>query len=213
MEESLVGEYHNIYLIQANYVNWAAINLCYYGLTMNSVNLNGNIFLNSLLGVLIEAPGYLIAMLTMDRFGRKPILVLCQLVSGCACIAAGFVPASLPVVTSVLSCLGKLGTSAAFALIYLYSAEMFPTEVRNTSLGTCSMVARLGGFLAPYIASLGSAEGDGYVPFLIFGIATLLGGSTAIILPETLGRDLPDTIQQAEQLVLTKRRNTRTSQT
>ena len=68
-------------------------------------------------------------MLTMDKFGRKPILVLCQLVSGCACISAGFVPANLPVLTSVLSCLGKLGTSAAFALIYLYSAEMFPTEV------------------------------------------------------------------------------------
>ena len=43
--------------LKANYVNWAAINLCYYGLTMNSVNLNGNIFINSLLGVLIEAPG------------------------------------------------------------------------------------------------------------------------------------------------------------
>ena len=133
--------------------------------------------------------------------------MLCQLVSGCACIAAGFVPPNLPAVTSVLSCLGKLGTSAAFALIYLYSAEMFPTEVRNTSLGTCSMVARVGGFLAPYIASLGSSEGSGYVPFLIFGVATLLGGSTAIILPETLGRDLPDTIQEAEQLVLRRRDN------
>ena len=43
--------------MQVNYVNWAVINLCYYGLTMNSVNLNGNIFINSLLGVLIEAPG------------------------------------------------------------------------------------------------------------------------------------------------------------
>ena len=144
-------------------------------------------------------------MLTMDRFGRKPILVLCQLVSGCACISAGFVPTNLPVLTSVLSCLGKLGTSAAFALIYLYSAEMFPTEVRNTSLGTCSMVARLGGFVAPYIASLGSYESSGYVPFLIFGIATLLGGSTAIILPETLGRDLPVTIEDAEELVQRKR--------
>ena len=153
----------------------------------------------------LSAAGYLIAMLTMDRFGRKPILVLCQLVSGVACISAGFVPSNLPVLTSVLSCLGKLGTSAAFALIYLYSAEMFPTEVRNTSLGTCSMVARLGGFVAPYIASLGSYESSGYVPFLIFGVATLLGGSTAIILPETLGRDLPVTIEDAEQLVLRHR--------
>ena len=62
-----------------NYVNWSVINLCYYGLTMNSVNLNGDLFINTILGVLIEAPGYLLAMLTMDRFGRKPILVICQL--------------------------------------------------------------------------------------------------------------------------------------
>ena len=148
--------------------------------------------------------GYLIAMLTMDRFGRKPILVLCQLVAGCACIGAGFVPTSMPVLMNVLSCLGKLGSSAAFSLIYLYSAEMFPTAVRNTALGTCSMVARVGGFMAPFIASLGSSEGSTYVPFLIFGISTLLGGSTAILLPETLGTQLPVTIEDAEKLITDK---------
>jgi len=192
----------------ANYINWAVITLCYYGLTMNSVNLAGDIFVNTLLGVLIEAPGYLIALLTMDRFGRKPILVLCQLVAGCACIGAGFVPTSIPVLMSVLSCVGKMGSSAAFSLIYLYSAEMFPTAVRNTALGTCSMVARVGGFMAPYIASLGSSEDSTYVPFLIFGISTLVGGSTAILLPETLGTQLPVTIEDAEKLCTEKKNKT-----
>ena len=192
---------------------------------MNSVNLAGDIFVNTLLGVLIEAPGmllfplthinkfycclgYLIALLTMDRFGRKPILVLCQLVAGCACIGAGFVPTSIPVLMSVLSCVGKMGSSAAFSLIYLYSAEMFPTAVRNTALGTCSMVARVGGFMAPYIASLGSSEDSTYVPFLIFGISTLVGGSTAILLPETLGTQLPVTIEDAEKLCTEKKNKT-----
>jgi len=188
----------------ANYINWAVITLCYYGLTMNSINLAGDIFVNTLLGVLIEAPGYLIALLTMDRFGRKPILVLCQLVAGCACIGAGFVPTSMPVLMTVLSCIGKLGSSAAFSLIYLYSAEMFPTAVRNTALGTCSMVARVGGFMAPFIASLGSSEDSRYLPFLIFGISTLMGGSTAILLPETLGTHLPETIEDAEKLCTNK---------
>lgn len=49
------------------YINWTVINLCYYGLTMNSVNLSGDVFLNTFLGVLVEAPGYLLAMCTMDR--------------------------------------------------------------------------------------------------------------------------------------------------
>ena len=76
----LIPKFTNI--SQVNYINWTVINLCYYGLTMNSVNLHGNTFLNTMIGVIIEAPGYLLAMLTMDRFGRKPILVICQIVSG-----------------------------------------------------------------------------------------------------------------------------------
>ena len=203
---------------QVNYVNWTVINLCYYGLTMNSVNMHGNTFINTILGVIIEAPGYLLAMLTMDRFGRKPILVICQIVSGISCIAAGLVFSNLDsIVTSLpsdwdgekfadylmlfLSCVGKLGSSAAFSLIYLYTAEMFPTEVRTKALGTCSMVARVGSFISPYIASLGSSADTGYIPFLIFGVSTLLGGSTAIILPETVGTELPVTIKDAEILV------------
>ena len=96
------------------------------GLTMNSVNLAGDLFLNTLLGVLIEAPGYLLAMLTMDCWGRKPLLVVCQLVAGTACIAAGFVPPARPghtwpdTLRVSLSCIGKLGSSAAFSLVYLY---------------------------------------------------------------------------------------------
>ena len=189
---------------QVNYINWTVINLCYYGLTMNSVNLNGNTFINTMLGVMIEAPGYLLAMLTMDRWGRKPILVLCQLGSGVVCIAAGLSPTNIPYLVPVLSCVGKLLTSAAFSLIYLYTAEMFPTEVRTKALGTCSMVARLGSFISPYIASLGSSASSGYIPFIIFGVSTLLGGSTAILLPETIGTQLPVTIKDAENLVKTK---------
>ena len=180
---------------------------------MNSVNLSGNTFINTMLGVMIEAPGYLLAMLTMDRWGRKPILVLCQLGSGAACVLAGLAPwflgpgaSSIAHVVPVLSCLGKLFTSAAFSLIYLYTAEMFPTEVRTKALGTCSMVARLGSFISPYIASLGSSATSGYIPFLIFGVATLIGGSTAILLPETIGTELPVTIKDAENLVNMKNR-------
>ena len=122
--------------------------------------------------------------------------------SGVACIVAGLVPDSFShhdSLVTLLSCLGKLGSSAAFSLVYLYTAEMFPTEVRTKALGTCSMIARIGSLLSPYIASLGTDAG--YVPFLIFGISTILGGLTAILLPETNKTKLPVTIKEAENLV------------
>ena len=49
-------------------------------------------------------------------------------------------------------------------------------QVRNQTLGTCSMVSRVGALISPYIASLGATTP--YIPFLVFGISTLVGSIT-----------------------------------
>ena len=49
------------------FVNWIAVVLCYNGLTLNSVNLGGNIYLNMALGVMIEVPSYLFCALSVDK--------------------------------------------------------------------------------------------------------------------------------------------------
>ena len=54
----------------------------------------------------------------------------------------------------VLSNVGKFGVSACFALVYLYSAEIFPTVVRNSAIAFCAIMARVGGMVAPHMAAL-----------------------------------------------------------
>ncbi|KFQ52320.1 Solute carrier family 22 member 13, partial [Nestor notabilis] len=49
------------------------------------------------------------------------------------------------VVTTVLAVIGKLTATASFSTSYVYSAELFPTVIRQTGVGLCSMSARLGG--------------------------------------------------------------------
>lgn len=56
-----------------------------------------------------------------------------------------------------LAMCGKLGIAASFATTYPFTAEIFPTVIRNQGLGMCSMFARIGGFCAPYILVLVSA--------------------------------------------------------
>ena len=37
------------------------------------------------------------------------------------------------------------------------------------------------------------------LPFVLFGILAIAGGLVALILPETLGKNLPETIEEGEQ--------------
>nr|XP_053652868.1 organic cation transporter protein-like [Cherax quadricarinatus] len=98
----------------------------------------------------------------------------------------------------VVSLLGKFGITAAFSIVYIYSAEIFPTEYRSVAVGTCSMCACLGGILAPFIASLADIYKP--LPLLTLGVLSLVSGCLTVFLPETLGCELPQTLEESEAL-------------
>ena len=66
----------------------------------------------------------------------------------CCCFAA------LQWTGVALAMMGKLGIAGAFATLYIFSSEIFPTVVRNSGIGASSLCARVGGILAPYIANM-----------------------------------------------------------
>jgi len=55
-------------------------------------------------------------------------------------------------VVIILALIGKALSAGAFGIVYIFTAELLPTVVRNASMGTCSCSARIGGMIAPYIA-------------------------------------------------------------
>ncbi len=44
----------------------------------------------------------------------------------------------------------KFVASSSYAIIYIYANELFPTNVRNTGMGICSMVARIGAIIGTF---------------------------------------------------------------
>merc|ERR1711911_219842 len=88
------------------FFNWPIITMGYFGLGLSMTELGGNIFVDFILGALVEVginiscmtvtvcvlkiPGYLLCALLIDIWGRKPFFISCLLITGVSCIGAGF---------------------------------------------------------------------------------------------------------------------------
>lgn len=53
-----------------------------------------------------------------------------------------------------MTMLGKASITYSYALIYIYTPEVYPTVIRGTGLGAAAMFSRIGGVLAPLFADL-----------------------------------------------------------
>lgn len=178
---------------------WFSVTLCFYGLSFASTSLSRNVFTNFQLSVAIEIPAYIFCLLVIDCWGRRPVLSLCQLASGIACISCAFLQdsqdESLQLIQMVLSLAGKFGASAAFAIVYLYTAELFPTCIRNQSVGFCAFMAKIGGVTTMLLELLKAYWLP--APVLIMGVCASIAGGLALCFPETAGEKLPDTMEEA----------------
>ena len=50
----------------------------------------------------------------------------------------------------VLTLFGKMCITFSWGVLFLYNAELFPTEVRTSGIGSASFVGRFGGMVAPW---------------------------------------------------------------
>lgn len=52
----------------------------------------------------------------------------------------------------ILVIVGKMSLTGVYAVVYVITPELYPTTIRTTAMGICSMIARVGATSASYIA-------------------------------------------------------------
>ncbi|GAA6231836.1 solute carrier family 22 member 13-like isoform X1 [Lates japonicus] len=174
---------------------WFVNVLVYYGLSLGVSRLGTNLYLTQFVFGLVEIPARSLVLLVLPcsrRLTQTGFLA----VGGLACLLMLTVPADHPNVLTGLAMVGKFGIAASFAVIYVYTAEIFPTVLRQTGIGVSCMFARMGGVLAPVINML--YNHSPVTPLIIFGTSPLVGAVLALALPETADRPLPDTVEDVE---------------
>lgn len=174
---------------------WSANALVYYGLSLNTGKLNGNPFLLLFLMGLVEIPSYLVTVYLMDCMGRRFLTAINMILGGICCIiATNLLMGSIESISFVM--LGKFLITSSFAVIFNYSAELFPTVVRNSGMGLGAMCARIAGAFTPLVTLLDSFEPA--LPSMIFAVISILSGFWILFLPETLKNPMPESLEDGE---------------
>ena len=146
-----------------------------------------------LIVTLIQVPGYYSAALLLDKAGRKAILASYLIVAGVACLLLSTAQS----ITMILlySCVISFFNLGAWAGLYTYTPELYPTELRGTGSGAAASIGRLAGILAPYLTGylMQVSGGEIFYAFLVFAMVHLLAGAVVGALgEETKGRRLEE---------------------
>ncbi|KAG2466112.1 S22A5 protein, partial [Polypterus senegalus] len=141
--------------------NLLANTIGYFGISLNTSNMNGDPYITCFISAATEIAAYTIAWAILKHAPRRCVLSLLLLLSGSLLLFIQCVPSELPVLTIILAMIGKFGLTISMSIIYVYSSELFPTVVRNMGMGAASMFTGIGGVTAPYFAYFGSLEEQG----------------------------------------------------
>ncbi|XP_047506628.1 organic cation transporter protein-like [Pieris napi] len=172
---------------------WTSSTLVYYGLSINAIELSGNAYMNYIVVILIEAPANVCKLFCLDRFGRKKVIGTAFVLTAIILIAYGFIPGGYWSITFYLG--GKFFITLAYNSLYIFAAEVFPTNYRTTLLAICSTLGRVGSTLAPQTPLLSKLYE--FLPTILFGVMSALSGLIVMTLPETNNQKLPDSLKEA----------------
>ncbi|EIE20417.1 MFS general substrate transporter [Coccomyxa subellipsoidea C-169] len=184
---------------------WFVNALCYYGLVLLTTSLHshgggsgcstgGRLVLSSadlrdiFVASTAELPGLLLAAAVMDGLGRKWPLAASQLVIAAATGSLLLAPGRWD---TALLFIGRACSMGSYAILYVYTPEVFPTRVRTFGLGVNNAMSRIGALVSPFLAvdlvergSPGIAEGT-------LALACLAAAVACAFLPlETSGKEL-----------------------
>ncbi len=182
---------------------WFAIGLAYYGLFVylptifvdrgfSVVRSYGYAFLLAL----AQVPGYLSAAWLVERRGRRPTLVGYLVGSGGATLL--FAVAESAAIIVVAACVMSFFALGAWAALYAYTPELYPTRLRATGMGWASATTRVAATLVTLLGATVIAGSEGLALTLFGGAFLAAAAAVALLGRETRGRPLLDALPGPE---------------
>ncbi|XP_022815571.1 organic cation transporter protein-like isoform X2 [Spodoptera litura] len=173
-------------------IMWVITGIIFFGFNQYISQTSPDPFISVALAGAIQVPSNLLSIWLIKKFGRRLTASISFIMQGVFILILYFVP-KIFAVTLIIGTLGVSCSAIAASTIYIYTSELYPTVLRNMGMGACSTAMRIGSMAAPFISNTSTTIP--WLPTAIFGTTPVLAGLVALLLPETKGRSLPDSIE------------------
>jgi hypothetical protein len=119
-----------------------------------------------IIGAIVEIIGYVsCSFLITTRLGRKYSLMAYTLLTSACLLVIPFIKETYPIVTIVISQMGKLMISGAVSISWIYVPELLPTSMRGFGNAIFIFGGRFGAILAPIVDA---AVDDKYIKITFY---------------------------------------------
>lgn len=186
------------------WIMWFIITMGYYGIfiwlpAMVAARVEAimtllaeNLYLYLFIVTIAQIPGYYSAVFLIDRVGRRLILSLYLIITG---ISSYFYALSTEIYSFILwGCVLSFFDLGAWAAIYTYTPEQYPTHIRGTGTSWAGSWGRVGGILGPLLVGFMGGAGNWINIFIFFAIIHVIGGLFALSGREMKGKEMPEII-------------------
>uniref|UniRef100_A0A8C7X0T5 Solute carrier family 22 member 17 n=1 Tax=Oryzias sinensis TaxID=183150 RepID=A0A8C7X0T5_9TELE len=151
-----------------------------------------------LLSVCAGGGAWLLLWATVDRCGRRGILLLSMTMTGLASlILLGLMEYLSETAITIFSVLGLFSSQATASVCILFTAEIMPTIIRGSGVGVVLALGCVGRLSSP-IMDLRNHYGY-FLHHVIYSSLALLAVLSILLLPESKRKPLPQTLADGEQ--------------
>ncbi|XP_075899211.1 solute carrier family 22 member 17 [Nelusetta ayraudi] len=151
-----------------------------------------------LLSVCAGGGAWLLLWAAVDRCGRRGILLLSMTMTGLASlILLGLMEYLSETAITVFSVLGLFSSQATASLCILFTAEIMPTVIRGSGVGTVLALGCVGRLSSP-LMDLRNHYGY-FLHHVVYSSLALLAVLSILLLPESKRKPLPQTLADGEQ--------------
>lgn len=142
--------------------------------------------------ILAQLPGYVAAAWLVEKLGRK--VTLAGFIGMCAVSAYFFGQADTVSMIMFWGCLMSFFNLGAWGVLYTYTPEQYPTNIRAFGSGWASAIGRMGGIVAPMVVTHMMVQSNGFSAIFMMFTAVLLAVAAVILIlgEETKGKTLEE---------------------